>query len=1332
MRIIAVWHFLHKDRERKVARVRKRLSVMLAAILVLNMVLGMIASAAEETSFKVAVTPANGEKGVPVGVKSIKLSFDRDVREGDGSIQVFNNGNLVAEKKIISQGYVIRSMEVSLPSDLEYNTTYSVVGNEGAFVDATKESVKSEAINLTFTTISDPNSKPPVSINDQLIPAKGTTIPGTSQEISLTFNKPVWAGGGNMSLVRASTNESVKFTPKAAGDTKEFFTVDRLVPGERYYILIDKNAFKDSDDQYFAGISNAQDWYFYVQGSAVGWNGSNATVPKNGASGVDIKTKGELNFTRPVYPNAGKITIESKNGKTEIDVTSSNVTGGGTTNVAINWPELSYNTSYTVNVPQGAFKDADGNDTPPLSSWSFTTATAASGTLSISNLYPSDRSTNVSVSSNMTATFNRNITLLDASKVTLKMQGSNTSVAAKTTTSSNKLYITPNANLRDGATYYIDIASGAVADAVTGAVFNGINGSSSWTFQTGTKDKTAPVLQSATMYTNSMIRLLYNKTLDSSINLLTSSFSVTVNGETRRISNAYISGESVYVTLETGVAVGQNVRVGYTSNGVRPIQDLSGNVVASFSSKDVTNGIDSVLPKPKEGVVSGSTLTLYFSDTLKSVPTYAYEQFRVTVDGYSRGIDRIYQSGSSVTLYLTSSVSNGDNVKVSYYPGSYPLQDYRGQNIPSFEDYYVRNTYDTKPPEFTSAEGSGNKIVLSYNEALKTTNIPMKSQFSVLVNNSPVYVTNVEIVSNQVILTLASSFNQGQNVTVSYVSGIGGIADLNGNLAGYINLEPVKYNVVVEGIRSAVVRGDTITISYNKTLRSVTVFPTNQFYVGVDGLSQSIQSVSVSGDAVTIKLYNSVKSGQNVVLTYTSSGTLLYDNDNNVMKGYTNLPVTNLSDGTTSPGDSGQPSYLTKWANNDFGVNGYTLPVNAAQTSSDKSKNGQSISLYTLDSAKLKSSLSFLSGINESQKILVFEIPNTQKAAKVSIPLNPLMESYTSGNTTSLGVKFGDVLYEVPLKEIPFTDISRALNTGYFGSVNLTIQLEALTSTTNTPLSSSSGVSVSKLNNPVEVYVSAGMTGSTAVTEVSHTGKLYYKITRQVPLSTASLVKYDTNTQAVVYTPSKAMNKGAGMVISGKVTGNSVVMPIVGYSYFSDINKHWAKNDISELAGKLIVGPRSNNSAIFEPDKNITRAEFAMFIAKGLGLTGDQTSARRFPDVIAGSEAGAYIGAAAKAGIINGNSDGTFKPNNNITREQMALMMVRAMEYAGYEVANSGTQALVKFKDAAKIQNKQTVAKAVQEGIIQGMTQTTFQPQGNATRAQAAVMLKRVLDKLNS
>jgi len=1305
---------------------------MLAAILVLNMVFGMIASAAEETSFKVVVTPANGEKGVPVD-KKIQLFFDRGVHGGTGSVRLYQINNDKTETQIAEEipvsGYDITGMEIKLPKSLEYNTTYHVVGDAGAFVDATKGNVKSEAFDLSFTTISDPISKPPVIISGQLIPAKGATISGTSQEINLAFDKPVWAGSGNVSLVRASTNESVKLTPKAAGDTKESFTVDRLVLGERYYILIDKNAYKDSDDQYSAGINNAQDWYFNVKGSAVGWD-SNATVPKNGTGGVDIKTKGQLNFTRPVYPNTGKITIESTNGKTEIDVTSSNVTGGGTTNIAIKWPELSYNTTYTVKVPKGAFKDADGNDTPALPSWSFTTATAASSTLSISSLSPDDRSTNVSVSSSMTATFNRNIKLLDASKVTLKMQGSNTSVAPKVIASSNKLYITPKDNLRDGTTYYIDIASGAVADAATGAIYSGINGSSSWTFQTGTKDKTAPVLQSATMYTNSIIRLSYNKTLDSTINLLTSSFTVTVNGETRRISNAYISGESVYVTLETGVAVGQNVRVGYTSNGVRPIQDLSGNVAASFSGKDVTNGIDSVLPKPKEGFVSGSTLTLYFSDTLKSVSTYAYEQFRVTVDGYSRGIDRIYQSGSSVTLYLTSSVSNGDNVKVSYYPGSYPLQDYRGQNIPSFEDYYVRNTYDTKPPEFTGAEGSGNKIVLTYNEALKTTSIPMKSQFSVLVNNSPVYVTNVEIVSNQVILTLASSFNQGQNVTVSYVSGVGGIADLNGNLAGYINLEPVQYNVVVEGIRSAVVRDDTITISYNTTLRAVSSFPVNQFYVNVDKVRASLQSVMVSGDTVTIKLSSSVQASQVVEVSYMTGSTVLYDNAGNVMKSYSAMSVTNLtSGGTTTPGTGGQPSYLTQLVSGDFGVNGFVMGKSTAQSSSDRSRAGQSINKYTLDSAKLKESLTFTTG---AQRLLAFEVPTSEKAASVVIPMSPLMELYTTGKKGSFAIKYGDVLYALQLEKLPYSDISRAASgTGSYSGVNLIIRLEFVPAIKLPSLASKPGVTVSALGDPIEIYVAASNSTGSIENEVTAQSQLYVRYTKQADPKSASLMKYDITARTASYTPSSVQSSGTGVIFKGKLNGNTIVGPAVGFSYFSDTSRHWAVNDISELASRLIIEPRANSGTKYEPDKNITRAEFAMFIAKGLGLAKDESSARRFPDVIAGSEVGGYIGAAAKAGIINGNSDGTFKPNSNISREQMALMMVRAMEYAGYDIANTGTQVLVKFKDTAKIQNKQTVAKAVQEGIIQGMTSTTFQPRGNATRAQAAVMLKRVLDKLN-
>ncbi|MEI0739184.1 SwmB domain-containing protein [Paenibacillus sp. JTLBN-2024] len=151
-------------------------------------------------------------------------------------------------------------------------------------------------------------------------------------------------------------------------------------------------------------------------------------------------------------------------------------------------------------------------------------------------------------------------------------------------------------------------------------------------------------------------------------------------------------------------------------------------------------------------------------------------------------------------------------MKVSYKPGNYPLQDSRGQNISAFTDFFVRNYQDTKPPVFKKPKARTKKVTLTYNEPLSTTNIPMKSQFSVLVNGAPNYVSAVEVKNNQVILTLATSINKLSKVTISYVPGTSRLTDLNGNAAGYVNLEPVK--IVENGasgeVKSISVQGDVV------------------------------------------------------------------------------------------------------------------------------------------------------------------------------------------------------------------------------------------------------------------------------------------------------------------------------------------------------------------------------------------------------------------------------------------------------------------------------------------------------------------------------------------
>lgn len=1337
---------------------RGKVSLLLAVCLLLNLLVGVGgASAAPGDPFELieSMVPANGAKGVSLDTDKIVLNFNRPVKPGNGTIQIVEGGTLFHEVGVTpSPVFTTLSMEIDIPAGkrLTEGQVYHVIGSEGAFVDAADPSLLSAAFEFSFTSLSDPNSRPPVKAEENpFLPASGAIVDlaGTSTTFSLTFDKPVLAGTGNVTVKSASSNATVfsaAATAAMIADRTASWTVTSLARGERYYVLVDQGAFVDSDGQAFAGISSAQEWFVNVRGNAVAWS---STQPAAGATGVGINETLKLNFSRPVYPDRGVMTLSLNANDTkvrDISVTSADVKGGGTSSITITLPALSYSTAYRVDIPAGAFKDTDGNSTEARN-WTFTTgSSSASGTFRISSVFPANNSSGINLTTSIYATFSNPITLEDASKVTLRKQGTTTAIPASITASGARLNIVPSSALQEGSTYYIDIAAGAVKATATGTLNTALNGASSWAFQTVSIDKTPPVLQTATMEGNRTIRLTYDESLDSTVTLLTSSFTVTVNGETRKLSNAYISGNSAYVVLETGVAVGQNIRVSYNQGSLRPIRDLAGNLAGGISSKDVTNGIDSVMPKPKDGYVSGSILTLYFSDSMKSVSTYAYEQFTVTADGYSKGIDRISQSGSTVTLYLSSSVGNGEVVRVSYSPGSYPLQDLRGQNIAGFADYYVRNSYDTVPPKLTSVEGSGTSIILTYDEALRTTSVPMKSQFSVLVNNAPIYVTKVEISGDRVLLTLASSFTKDQNVTISYVSGPGGIADLNGNLAGYIDLQPINYAVVIEGIRSAVVRGDTLTITYSSPLRSVSTFPASQFYVSVNKDPRSIQSVSVSGDTVTLKLASAVAASQAVEVSYMTGSVLLYDTSGNAMKSFSGLAVTNLTSGASTGTSTGtattQPSYLTLMNGTTFGINGsYVLDQSAATKTADNSRYGKSVNRYTLAVDQVKGALDFLTNSTNSasgDNTLVFEVPNTEKAGSVAIPLGPLKDVFTSGKTASIGVKFGDNMYVQQIKDISFSGISSITGNSTLDGVYLLVRLENVPRDSVPSLPSSGTATVSAVNDPLEVFVGASTSGG-LLYDTSHKGKIYIREAGESSSVSGMLLKYNTANRKVNYILSGMKNSGTGIVFSGSVSGNSIVGPALGYGYFEDTSRHWAKDDILDLAGKMVIESTGGGTSYkFEPNRNITRAEFATFIAKGLGLSADNAGSSgtlSFPDVSSSDPSAEYIRAATAAGIINGYTDGTFKPNNNITREQMALMMVRAMEYTGYKMNTGGgaSTTLSRFKDAAKIQSKDTVAKAVNEGIIQGVNVGTgfqFQPAGNASRAEAAVMLKRVLDKL--
>ncbi|NLU49505.1 MAG: S-layer homology domain-containing protein, partial [Syntrophomonadaceae bacterium] len=166
-----------------------------------------------------------------------------------------------------------------------------------------------------------------------------------------------------------------------------------------------------------------------------------------------------------------------------------------------------------------------------------------------------------------------------------------------------------------------------------------------------------------------------------------------------------------------------------------------------------------------------------------------------------------------------------------------------------------------------------------------------------------------------------------------------------------------------------------------------------------------------------------------------------------------------------------------------------------------------------------------------------------------------------------------------------------------------------------------------------------------------------------------------------------------------------------------DIAGHWAEAKIKQLVASGAIGGYPDGS--FKPDKQITRAEFATVLVKAFNLA--PQSGKVFGDT-ARHWAKDYVATAAAYGIINGYNPVEFGPDDPITREQMAVMVVKAAKLD--KVAGGKT-----FRDSSRVASwaREAVATASAKGIITGYADNTFRPQGKATRAEAVAIILNAL-----
>lgn len=203
--------------------------------------------------------------------------------------------------------------------------------------------------------------------------------------------------------------------------------------------------------------------------------------------------------------------------------------------------------------------------------------------------------------------------------------------------------------------------------------------------------------------------------------------------------------------------------------------------------------------------------------------------------------------------------------------------------------------------------------------------------------------------------------------------------------------------------------------------------------------------------------------------------------------------------------------------------------------------------------------------------------------------------------------------------------------------------------------------------------------------------------------------------------PHKVIN--GEIVLFTKISGTFVIME--KQVTFKDIEKLTNKDEIEFLASRLVIQGKTPET--FEPNKPITRAQFAALVSRALGL---QTSGENPFNDTSGKWYEQDIQALYEAGITKGTTASTFNPEAPITRQQAAAFTGRILEYLNVIAKENGD---IHFKDANRISNEYLpyIELLNSLDIMTGKEDGTFDPGESLTRSQTAKILKRALTLAN-
>ncbi|WP_136608770.1 S-layer homology domain-containing protein [Paenibacillus dokdonensis] len=437
--------------------------------------------------------------------------------------------------------------------------------------------------------------------------------------------------------------------------------------------------------------------------------------------------------------------------------------------------------------------------------------------------------------------------------------------------------------------------------------------------------------------------------------------------------------------------------------------------------------------------------------------------------------------------------------------------------------------------------------------------------------------------------------------------------------------------------------------------------------------------------------------------------------------------------GSTVPGTSSPaPSIPTP---NDPGstnkgfevlINGKAEKIGTATTST---VNGQTVTTVVLDPKKLEARLA-AEGNNARVQVHV-----NSNSDVVITELNGSMLQIMKGKRTILDIQTNKAAYGLLAEQLDLDSIATQIGKSSVLQ-DMKIQIKLATPTADLMRKVQDAAAKESLilvSSPMSFKIQAVYAGT--VHEISRFAT-YVKHSIAIPDSAAVQGKILTGViidpdGSVRHVPTKVIaNEGNSYAVMNSLTSGTYAVvwhPVV----FRDTVNHWAQNAIDHMGARMVIDGTGEGN--FDPDRNITRAEFAAILTRGLGLHPEHASSA-FTDVKEGDWYNRAVQTAYAYHLINGYEDRTFHPTDNITREQAMVMLAKAMETSGLKpqmTTNSTEEVLRSYTDAvdASPWAQISIAISIQAGLISGRTDTMLAPKAPVTRAEVATMIERLLQK---